>query len=248
MLSANYGSAVTEYFITLLLFSALGVKIAHKKLVPPTNVGATWLGVKFDTVKMIMTIPQSKMQNLVQLLEKCANQSSIKRSEYKSLLGKLLYVSQILPHTRLFLNRLLLALRHSENNVAVKDDVKDDLIWLSTNLPSMNCHCMIRENPYADSELVIQGDHNKVMVIFFGKTYDIDSSVRQGLMVLHLLFDLLQLHLSSISDRKILVKNCSYAHIRVIENGRTRNTEVLSISRDIASITMKHNITFDFLI
>jgi hypothetical protein len=125
-----YQSAIVDFVITLVLYKILGLEIAANKLILPKQQ-IVWLGVHFDTTKMTMSLPKEKMNSIVQLCTQFQSAQNITRKNLRSLAGKLLHVTQVLPQLRLFLNRILLVLRQDGNNLQVSQDMRDDLLWLT---------------------------------------------------------------------------------------------------------------------
>jgi hypothetical protein len=110
-----------EYETTIALLDTLGLKVSKHKLIPPSTQ-ITWLGIKFDSDNMTLSIAKARVIELVNLCDSFLDKKSITKPQLQSILGKLLSISYIVPTLRLFLNRLLTALRtkvDGQNNVSV---------------------------------------------------------------------------------------------------------------------------------
>ena len=64
----NYQSALVDFIITLTIYRILGLTLAEKKLVLPSKE-IIWLGVKFNTTEMSMSLPREKMLSTVDLCQ-----------------------------------------------------------------------------------------------------------------------------------------------------------------------------------
>ena len=92
-------------FLTQLL-ADLGVDISLKKLVPPSTSVAC-LGIQIDTMQRTISIPHSKLQEIVKLCQSWASKTYCSKIYLQSLLGSLLYITKRVAPARYFLNRIL---------------------------------------------------------------------------------------------------------------------------------------------
>ena len=70
-----------------------------------------WLGFRFDTVAMTVTLPPEKLTEIMNLVSSWLLKFTATLQDLRSLLGKLLYMAQCYPPAHLFTNRLLETLR-----------------------------------------------------------------------------------------------------------------------------------------
>ena len=70
-----------------------------------------WLGLRFNTVAMTVSLPQDKLAEIQLLVHHWSSKPMATLRDLCTILGKLLYVSQVCPPARLFLNRMLDMLR-----------------------------------------------------------------------------------------------------------------------------------------
>ena len=75
-------------------------------------------------------------------MDKCRNtldKASISKTQLQSIIGSLMFVAKCVKPTRYFLNRLLNTLREATNStILLTEDMKRDLQWFLTFLPSFN--------------------------------------------------------------------------------------------------------------
>ena len=128
----------TSFDALSTLLGHLGFEISHKLVEPATCVNC--LGILVNTENFTLSIPNEKLQ---EILQKCITWRSrthcIKR-QLQSLLGSLLYVSKCVRLSRFFLNRLLYVLRtmHDKDQVQLSVHVQRDINWFSKFLPTFN--------------------------------------------------------------------------------------------------------------
>ena len=70
-----------------------------------------WLGFRFDTVVMTVTLPPENLTEVMDLMSSWIHKVTANIQNLRSLLGKLLYVAQCCPPALLFTNRMLQTIR-----------------------------------------------------------------------------------------------------------------------------------------
>ena len=92
------------------------------------------MGITVDVTTCSLSIPQSKLNDIVTTCEETAKRSTITKRELQSLLGKLLYISRVIRPAHAFLNRMLDTLRATgeKQRVTVAGGFKSDLDWFTT--------------------------------------------------------------------------------------------------------------------
>ena len=90
-----------------------------------------WLGYRFDSNQMLITIPEAKMCETHQ--EACAwmTRTAATKQQLQFLDRKLNYISNCVRPARRFMNRLPLALRkaHDKNSVDMDEELRRDMAW-----------------------------------------------------------------------------------------------------------------------
>ena len=124
------------------LLQILGLKEAIDKASPPTTQ-LTYLGVTFDSVSMKKTVPAERVAELQDLLISWSNKRHCTKRSLQSLCGKLLWVAKCVRHSRVFLTRLLAALKvHAEQapyfRISLSDEMLRDIQWWCTYLRVFN--------------------------------------------------------------------------------------------------------------
>ena len=114
----------------------LGVQQAEAKICLPSHV-MIWLGIEFDTVRMLMTIPPVKLAEIMQFVQDWGGRTRATRRDIQSLLGLLNFVAGVAPPARLFTNRILDCLREAPRtgSVTLSLQFKQDVRFFADLLP-----------------------------------------------------------------------------------------------------------------
>ena len=135
------GFRATEAFDALgQLLQELGVQESVDKASKPSTK-MKFLGVEFDTISMCMRIDEKKLQEITMLSKSWARKTVATKQELQSVLGKLMWVSKVVRHSRCFVARIigiLKGLRTQKQKVTLSSDVKKDFLWWSHFLPVFN--------------------------------------------------------------------------------------------------------------
>ena len=110
------------------------VPLAVNKTVEPTEV-LIFLGIEFDTMNMVMRLPDEKLIELRNKIESCLACTKISLRDLQSLIGTLNFACQVIVPGRAFCRRLIDAtcnVRRSHHKIRATLAMKDDLrVWLS---------------------------------------------------------------------------------------------------------------------
>ena len=119
------------------LLAKLGLQEAAHKASPPSQV-MVWLDLQFDTDAKTVSLPQNKLAEIQLLVHHWSSKPTATLRDLRTLLGKLLYVSQVCPPARLFLNRMLDTLRQcpEQGSFTLSPAFCKDLPWFDWFLPT----------------------------------------------------------------------------------------------------------------
>ena len=111
----------------------------------------TYLGVRFDTVKLEMSIDDSKCRELRLDLAKWARKTVATKTDIQSILGKLIWVSRAVKFSRCFVLRIigeLKKLKFQSQKIKLSNDVRKDFLWWEQYLNVFNgVHLLVPSNP-----------------------------------------------------------------------------------------------------
>jgi hypothetical protein len=228
----------------------LGLEEAAHKACPPRKQ-LVWLGLAFDSEAMTMSIPPEKLKEVQDLVKEWHKRSRATLHDLRTLLGKLLYVAQCSPPARLFLNRLLHALRACPPTGSLKltEEFKKDLSWLAQFLPQCNGVFIIQPtNPpqhhiYVDSSLSGAGG------ILEKQAYALEyppaiTDVQHPICHLEALNCVLALKLwsSQLAGKKVSLHCDSATAVAVLQAGKGRDPFIQQCAREVWLLTATHDI------
>ena len=150
--------AVRNYGDALALLASMGLQVAAHKLQPPGRA-VTWLGIHIDMEHNRLSIPQQKLDEIHKCLAAAARQPKITIRHLQSILGYINHLAKVVRAARVFISRLLAALRSAKDDIIiVTPAVKADLGWFIRYLHSHNAREVIPHNRtvlriWADSSL-----------------------------------------------------------------------------------------------
>ena len=133
----------------------LGLQLAPEKAAKPATK-MEWLGFEIDSVTMIVTVPQAKLEEVIEEAKVWLTKKSATRQEFQQIAGKLAHISHCIRHARKFMCRLLANLRMAPQfgKVGVSSELKKDIEWflhfaqdfngrilIEPSLPSVELQC-----------------------------------------------------------------------------------------------------------
>ncbi|KAK3749705.1 hypothetical protein QZH41_014981 [Actinostola sp. cb2023] len=102
--------ALTAFNSLRDLLVELGLEEATEKTVSPTT-HLTFIGLDIDTVAMTVAVPPEKLAEIRSILITWQGRQRATRRQLQSLIGKLAFAAACIPPGRIFMSRLLTALR-----------------------------------------------------------------------------------------------------------------------------------------
>ena len=124
----------------LEVFELLGIPVALDKLVGPAT-DMIFLGIQIDTVNFLISIPEEKMNEVMELLPKWFSRRTCKKRELLSLVGKLNFFATVVRPGRIFIRRLIdlsTTVKELHHYVTLNSEAKNDIHWWCEFLPSWN--------------------------------------------------------------------------------------------------------------
>ena len=124
------------------LFKQLGLKESTSKYHPPSTC-MPFLGIQFDTVRMEMSIPPEKLEEVREEVALWRKKSTVTKKGLQQLLGKLFWVSKCVRFSRPFMGRLLQQLREVQllpdyKKSPISEGCKEDMKWWERYLRRFN--------------------------------------------------------------------------------------------------------------
>ena len=136
--SDDYAGAQDLFDLAMLSFNSLsslllelGLEESSEKAVSPSTT-MLYLGVEYDTIKMEMRIGQDKCKELKDDLKTWYRKTVATKQELQSILGKLMWISRAVRHSRAFINRIISEIKKltaQKQKITLSQDVRKDLLW-----------------------------------------------------------------------------------------------------------------------
>ena len=131
VISPSRHKAGIDYQLARDLLTELALPEAKEKSQPPST-RVKWLGVIIDTERMSLSIPEGKLQEALEQVSRYTKSKSMTKRQLQSLLGRLLHISKCVQPARLFVSRLLEALRGAKGTyINVNADMRADFRWFA---------------------------------------------------------------------------------------------------------------------
>lgn len=127
---ATFHQANHSYTTFKTVCRTLGLQLAEEKCSPPTTQ-MEWLGYLVDSVKMSISIPKNKLEQVLQECKTWTNRARANKRMIQVLVGKLIYVSHCIQSARKFIARVLATLRAMGNDdwITLGHGFKADIRW-----------------------------------------------------------------------------------------------------------------------
>src|SRR2546421_12091991 len=88
------------------ILNAIGMPYKNEKTEGLTTC-LTYLGIQLNTLAMTATIPDCKRKQIIRLLRTWAPLAFITLTELQSLIDSLMWLTQVVPHGRIFIQSLI---------------------------------------------------------------------------------------------------------------------------------------------
>ena len=124
------------------LLTELGLKESTDKYHPPSTC-MPYLGVLFDSVKLEMRVPQEKLDEVKEEIERWLRKTTTTKKGLQQLLGRLFWISRCVKFSRPFMGRLLQQLKELHHQADNKKSLlspasKLDIVWWHRYLSKFN--------------------------------------------------------------------------------------------------------------
>ena len=127
-------------FIRLVEHLGLLLSATPGHIIPPSPV-ITALGLQYDTIANIVSLPADKLATLVSLLAAWLVKESATPKELATLAGKLLWSANVVPPGRVFLGRVLATKRFADRlgrPIVLDQEFKLDIQWWHSKVSVWN--------------------------------------------------------------------------------------------------------------
>ena len=135
--------------------NCINAPIKPEKVVNPTTQ-ITFLGIQIDTMTMTASITKERKLSILDELQSFRTSKTRKRTKRQvlSLIGKLSFVSKVVPAGRIFLRRLIdlsMSVKHLHYRIPITLEAQRDLAWWQDFLPSWSGTSLILDTHWTPS-------------------------------------------------------------------------------------------------
>ena len=223
------------------LLSELNIPISVNKLVAPTTC-MECLGIVVDSVHQTLSIPSSKVLEILKKCQQCLALKQISKKGLQSLIGSLMFVHKAVRPARLFTNMLLSQLRQmTTKKIPVCCDMRRDIQWFITFLEKYNGKSQYAHVPLDNTDVVeLDASLSGMGARFNNQVYKVqfvDVQLPCDMSIVHLeMYNILAAcrvwgHVWQ--GRVIQVKCDNMAVVQVLQSGKTRDSTLACIARNI---------------
>lgn len=252
ILSPDKKTAIRDYNVVKNLLKRLGLPEAEAKSQPPARA-VEWLGVLINTADMTLSIPSKKVDETMRAVKKCTAKKVIKKKDLQSIIGRLIHVAKCVAPARLFVSRLLEALRNVVGtSTPVTDEMRADFAWFTSFCRDWNGIAMIQRSLpdrriTVDASLTGIGGHDGKMA--YAAQVCGDHQIAKNISELEAVNIAVALHTfikpeDAGSHIRIACDNLS--SVQIMQTGRGRNKIMLDVARYIWMIQAKFDIDISY--
>ncbi len=233
---------------------AAGFDLQPDKCTEPSQ-SIEFLGIQLNTVTRTLSITETRLQEILGLLDTWTGKKRCTKRELLSLIGKLSFVSRVIRSGRTFLRRLIdlsTKVKYLHYRINLNKQAQADIEWWKSCISSHNGVCMFPEywltndyvTIYTDASNVALGVVNNLkwtMVPFIGdKRWLCNTPIhfREMLAVCVAL----ETHALSLVNRKVLLMVDNQAIVYAINKGSIKCNKTMELVRSLYFVMCKHNI------
>lgn len=251
-LSPNKEKAVADHQTVRDLLSRLGLPVAEEKIQPPART-VEWLGINIDSANMTISIPPHKVQETLRVVNKYRARRSMTRKDLQSLIGRLIHIAKCVSPARLFVSRLLDALRETKTKyIKISTQMKEDLEWFAEFCVGWNGIALI---PPSDPDITIAVDASLTGVGASDGVHAYAAQIAPDDKIIRNISEIEAINIA-IALHSFLDASYIGAHIRllcdnaasvqVMQTGKGRNKVMIQVARYVWMLQAKFNFTISY--
>lgn len=232
----------------MALYRALGLPISYSKIQPPSTQ-IVYLGITIDVEARILSIPHKKIEQFLALAKWTLGQATVSKKLVQRIVGKINHISRCAHPARLFMARILQALRdaHGQDWVQV-EKMRPDLHWFCLFLKTYNGVSIMntgKPSKVISADSCLTGGGATDMTRYYHLIYSRAIASNHHINTLEAMNCLVALRtLVSARDRNSVIELCcdNAATISALAFGRAKDPVLLGICRAVWYLSVKMNI------
>lgn len=234
------------------LLKKLGLPEACEKAQTPSRA-VEWLGILINSADMSLSIPQKKVKETLVIVRKYSKKQNISKKDLQSVIGRLIHVAKCVGPARLFVSRLLDALREMHGtHTEVTNDMRCDFEWFSEFCNDWNGVSIIPKAA-PNKEIVVDASLTGIGASDGSRAYASqicdDSQIARSISELEAINIGVALHSfvdQSWAGSHIRVLCDNLPSVTIMQTGKGRNKVILEVARAIWMLQAKFNIDISY--
>ena len=239
------------------LLEKLGMPISKDKLCEP-QTEIPCLGINVNVTTGIISIPDEKLVEVTELCKKWQSKVKTTKRQLQSLAGVLLYIHKCVKPARIFINRILDALRQAPTvgYTPVSQATKQDIEWFVLFLKKFNGKVIFNKSNKANPIVIhldasLKGMGACMMNRIYACPMPEYLVVDPKMLIVHLemlnILIALRRWAPFLQGNAVMIHCDNMAVVTVIKNGRTRDMFLAAVARNIWLLTATHDIDLTVL-
>ena len=244
-----------EFFLDLCVF--LGVPIKHEKTIFPCTCLPAH-GILVDSVRMMLFLPDDKIQKLKNALNLALSKKKIKIHDLQSLLGQLQFASVALKPGKIFIRRLYNLLcgiptkLSKFHHVRINKDARKDLCEWTKFLDTFNGSVMILSDHWSSSDVlgVFTDASGKGFGLKFGShwtfgifpedwwSYNIAIKELYPIVLAGWMFG------DVFANKKVLFTSDNMSVVYILKSQTSKDPIMVTLVRSLVRASLKYNFIF----
>lgn len=153
--TAHTEAARNQLKLFQAILDAIGLPYKSEKTEGPTDC-LVYLGIKLNTQEMSASIPPGKRHQIIQQLRPWVHRSFIRLKDLQAIIGSLMWVTQVAPHGRVYVQSLIERTRGRTRGSSImrlnKQCIADIRWWLNL-LPNWDGIKLMEEEEWRDGSI-----------------------------------------------------------------------------------------------
>ncbi len=231
-----------------------GFDLQAEKCTLPTQC-IEFLGIQINTVSRTLSITDSRLHEIQQLLETWTGKKRCTKRELLSLIGKLSFVSRVVRAGRTFLRRLITLstkVKYLHYKLTLNKQAQADILWWKTCIASHNGVAMFPEYWVTNEYETVYTDASNVgLGIVYNMKWTLVPLVGDKRWLCNLPIHFREMlavcvavatHARSLANKRVLLMVDNQAIVYAINNGTIRCEKTMELVRSLYFVMSKYGI------
>ena len=234
------------------ILDTIGIRESKHKASPPAYI-AVFLGILFNTITMTMQITPDRLDEIKELLQQWMEMKSATLNQLQSLLGKLNFAASTVRAGRIFVSRLINALKEfpKKGQRKISKSMRKDIQWWINFMEEFDGITIMPPLAWSAPDTVFSSDaclkscggwaDSEAFKCKFPDWLRNRGDVHINELELITFIIALKVWRNKISDKNVLAYCDNAVSVEVVNSGRASNRFTQACLREICYITAKAN-------